>query len=38
MGYLIGMFFIVSGCFTKDTTHFLVAGLFWIAGSISLHK
>lgn len=36
MGWLVSIFFLISGCITKDVTHFYVAGLFAIAGSIAV--
>lgn len=34
MGWIVSLLFIVSGCITKDMDHFVVAGLFAIAGSL----
>ncbi len=36
MGWFISVFFLISGCITRDITHFYVAGLFAIAGSIAV--
>lgn len=36
IGWLISLLFIISGIVTKDSSHFIVAGLFSISGTISV--
>jgi hypothetical protein len=38
MGWVFSLLFIISGVVSKDPTHFIAAGLFAIAGTISINS